>query len=73
MEQQMQAMTPMFGQMMAAMLKGSLTVLAEPETAEMMATFTKNYYDALRKRGFTEQQALLIVTAVGVPMPGGAK
>ena len=73
MQQQMQSMTPMFGQMMAAMLKGSLAVLADPETAEQMATFTKNYYDALKKRGFTEEQALRIVISVGVPMPGGAR
>lgn len=41
--------------------------LSKPETAEQLATFTKNYYEALLERGFTEQEALLLAQSVGMP------
>jgi len=63
----------MFGQMMAAMLQGTLTVLAQPETAEKLATFTKNYYDALLRKGFTREEALRLVSSVGLPLPGAPR
>ncbi|HXF94947.1 MAG TPA: hypothetical protein VNI61_02475 [Gemmatimonadales bacterium] len=69
MEQQMQMMGPMMGMMMHSMMEGMLAVLAKPETAERLATFTKNYYDALVRKGFTKEEALRIVTAVGIPTP----
>ena len=69
--EQMQAMMgPMMGQMMQSMLEGMLVSLAKPETAERLATFTRNYYDALLRKGFTKAEALEIVTKIGVPMPG---
>ena len=34
-----------------------------------LADFTKNYYDALVKRGFTKEQALQLVAAMGIPRP----
>ena len=40
-------MGPMMGQMMQSMMEGTLRVLAKPETADQLATFTRNYYDAL--------------------------
>ena len=66
----MQQMAPMMGQMAAFSLEGTLAALAKPENAERLADFTKNYYDALVKRGFTKDQALQIVVAVGMPHPG---
>ena len=67
-----EAMTPMMGQMMTAMMRSSLAVLSEPATTQQMATFSKNYFDALIAKGFTREEALQIVMAVGVPMlPGG--
>ena len=66
----MQQMAPMMGQMAAFSLEGTLAALAKPENAERLADFTKNYYDALVKRGFTKDQALQIVMAVGMPHPG---
>ena len=63
-------MGPMMGQMMQSMMEGTLQVLAKPETAERLATFTRNYYDALVRKGFTKVEALEIVTKIGVPMPG---
>lgn len=67
MQQASQMMIPMMQQMAVVMLEGTLTTLAKPENAERLATFVKNYYDALLKRGFTKEQALQIVTAVGIP------
>ena len=66
---QMQAalMSPMIGQMMQAMLRSTLAALSEPEVAEQMATFTRNYYDALVAKGFSRDEALRIVLAHGIP------
>jgi hypothetical protein len=66
----MQQMGPMMAQMAASSLEGTLTTLAKPENAERLADFTKNYYDALIKRGFSKEQALQIVIAIGVPHAG---
>ena len=70
-QHQMDAMMPMMGQMMMVMMKATLEVVALPETAEKMATFSKNYFDALMAKGFTREEALRIVMATGLPsMPG---
>ena len=71
MHKAMEAMGPMMGQMMSSMLDGMLTVLAKPETAQRTAAFSKNYYDALVAKGFSNEDALKIVMAHGIPMPGG--
>jgi len=42
----------------------------KPENAVRLADSTKNYYDALIKRGITKDQALQIVMAVGIPHAG---
>jgi hypothetical protein len=63
----MQMMGPMMGGMMTGMIDAVLGVMAKPETAEKLATFTKNYYDALIAKGFSKEEALRIVIAVGVP------
>jgi hypothetical protein len=68
---QMAMMAPMMSQMMQSMMHGMLLQLAKPETAQNLATFTKNYFDALVAKGFTRDEALRIVVAVGMPtMPG---
>src|SRR2546422_10963355 len=67
-------MGPMMGQMMEAMMEGMLRVMAKPESADRLATFTKNYYDALIRKGFTKEQALQIVIATGMPrMPNAGR
>ena len=68
MQQQMDMMGPMMGQMMQAMMQGMPAVLSKPETAQQMATFTKNYMDALVAKGFSREDALRIVMAHGLPM-----
>ncbi len=68
-----QMMGPVMAEMMSSMLKGMTKTLAEPQIAQNLATFTRNYYQALMDRGFTEEQALKIVTSTGFPSMGGAK
>ncbi len=60
-------MGPMMSSMMASMMEGMLTVLAKPESADRLATFTRNYYEALLRKGFNEEQALRLTAAVGFP------
>lgn len=67
--QMQQLMVPMMSQMASVMLESTLTTLAKPENAERLAEFTKHYYDALLKRGFTKQEALQLVAAMGIPRP----
>ena len=67
MEETMQQMGPAMSSMMEGMMSGTLRFLSRPETADTFATFAKNFYDALIKKGFTEDQAIKIVAAVGIP------
>ncbi len=60
------AMSKMVGQMMDVML----TYLARKETAMKLAAFTRNYYVALVKAGFTKEEALRIVVQSGMPSLG---
>ena len=66
-EEMMTMMGPMMTQMMDSMMETMLTKLAKPETAEKLATFSKNYYDALLTKGFSKEDALEIVTSMGIP------
>lgn len=67
----MDFMTPMMGKMAAAMMSGVLDLLNDPATVEKLATFNRRYFDALLGKGFTREEALRIVMAVGVPMMPG--
>jgi hypothetical protein len=58
---------PMRGQIMASTIDTLLATMAEKEFAEKLATFVKNYYDALLAQGFTEKQALQIIAATSIP------
>lgn len=70
-KQQTDAMLPMITQMTRATLQISLDFYAQPATARALATFSKNYLDALVAVGFTREEALRIVTAHGLPtLPG---
>lgn len=57
----------MFGQVTKIMMEAQLNVLADPETANKLASFTRNYYNALIKQGFAKENALKIAMAVGFP------
>ena len=63
----MTMMAPMMGTMMEAMFETMFNIMAKPKTAERLATFTKNYYDALIAKGFSKEDAIKIVTSMGIP------
>ena len=57
--------------MTEVMVGDQLAVVSKPETAEQLTTFTRNYYKALVKKGFTKNEALQIITSIqGLPTPG---
>jgi hypothetical protein len=63
---------PWVGQVAETVIGAALAVLARPETAERLAAFATNYYDALVAKGFSADEALRIVLAHGVPFqPAG--
>ena len=66
-EQQVKAMTPMVTEMTRATLRASLEFYAQPSTAKSLATFSRNYFDALMGAGFTRDEAIRIVAAHGLP------
>lgn len=71
-QQAMQAMMgPMMAQMMATMVEAMSKTFAKQEIADNFALFTRNYYIALVKDGFTEEEALKIVISGGLPSMGG--
>ena len=71
---QMQGMMgPMMEQMMTATMTATLRVLAKPESAQQLATFVKNFYQALLAKGFSKEDALRIVAAVGMPHAGARR
>jgi hypothetical protein len=61
------AMGPVMGRMAEAMIEAQLKIAEKPETADSIATFKKNLYDALVKKGFKPGDALQIVLATGLP------
>ncbi len=67
MQQIQSQMGPMMQQAATKMLEATLIAMAKPENAALLADFTRNYYEALIKRGFTPEQALQIVIAAGAP------
>jgi len=66
-QEMLKMMGPMMGKMMESMMEAMFTTMAKPQTAELLATFSKNYYDALIAKGFSKEDALRIVTSVGIP------
>ena len=66
-------MGPMMAQMSVGVLQATLATLAAPESAEKLATFTRNYYEALIRKGFTKDEALRIVVAFVPPLTGAPR
>ena len=60
-------MGPMYETMAQAMVDGTLKALERPEIIDRLAAFTRHYYEALIKQGFTKDEALQIVAGVGIP------
>ena len=67
MQRAMQGMAGPMADMMGLMMEGMARTMAKKEIAEDFATYTRNYYLALINRGFTEEEALKIVIASGIP------
>jgi hypothetical protein len=67
MQATMGAMVSVMGPMTDAVIEAQLNAAARPETAERIAAFKKNLYDALLKKGFTPAQALQIVLSTAPP------
>jgi len=61
------AMAPMMGKMMEAMIEAQLAVVSKPDSAEKMARYVKNFYQALIKQGFSKEEAFKIVTSISMP------
>ncbi len=59
-------MGPMYESMMQAMIEGTLKAFEKPETIERLARFSRRYYEALMKQGFTKEEALQIVAGAGI-------
>jgi hypothetical protein len=61
------AMLPMLARMTEVQLEAQLKVAERPETAERIAAFKKNLFDALRRKGFTAEQSLQIINSTPWP------
>ena len=67
MDATMGAMIPMMGRMTEVILEAQLKVAERSETAERVAAFKKNLYEALLKKGFNAEQAMQITLASAPP------
>lgn len=61
------AMLPTLARMTEVQLEAQLKVAERPETAERIAAFKKNLFDALRRKGFTAEQSLQIINSTPWP------
>ena len=55
------------GAMTEAAIEAQLNVAAKPETAERIATFKRNLYESLLKKGFNGLDAMQMV--INTPLP----
>ncbi len=67
-QQQMERMAPLLRQMSVGAIDVTLEILSKKETADQLATFTRNFYESLLAKRFTKVEAIEIVKAVGVPL-----
>jgi len=67
MDATMGAMVPMMGRMTEVMIEAQLKIAEKPETAQRLATFKRNLFDALVKKGFTQDQAMQITLTTALP------
>jgi hypothetical protein len=64
------SMLPALARMSEVQMETQVKFAARPETAERIATFKKNLFDALRSKGFTVEQAIQITNST--PMPAAS-
>jgi hypothetical protein len=70
MESAMGPMVPLMARMTESMIQAQLELMSKPESAEKMARYVRNLYEALQKQGFSKEEALRI--AIALPMPSAA-
>jgi hypothetical protein len=70
MDASMVSMLPMLARMSEVQMETQVKFAARPDTAERIATFKKNLFDALRSKGFTVEQAIQITNST--PLPAAA-
>lgn len=63
-------MGPMYETMTQAMIDGTIKALSRQETIDRLAQFSRRYYEALMKQGFTKEEALQIVAGAGAGVAG---
>ncbi len=63
-----EAMEQMMPAMIRMMVDTMLDIYSDPTVAEKEATYAKNLYDALLKKGFSKEEAINIVVAFGNPI-----
>ena len=59
--------TPMSGRLIETTIETQLKIAERPETAARVATYKRNLYEALLKKGFTGDQAMQITVATPLP------
>ena len=57
-------------QFIAMAMDSHLDYLSKPSTTGKLAKFQKNYFDALVQQGFTEEQAIRIISSSANPLIG---
>ncbi len=73
MEAAMGSMVPLMGRMTEVTIEAQLKLAVMPETAERVATFKRNLFEQLQKKGFTPAQAMQITLATPVPSGSSGK
>jgi hypothetical protein len=73
MDAAMGAMVPMMGRMTEVMIEAQLKLAERPETAERIAIFKRNLFEALQKKGFSPEQALQITLSTALPAAAPSK
>jgi len=68
----MDAQTAHLAAVVNVTMAARMAVLQKPETAQALATFVRNFYDALIAKGFTKEEALRIVAGYGGAATGSS-
>jgi hypothetical protein len=48
-------------------LKMRIEIMSELETVKLLAIFSRTYYEALIKEGFSSKEAMQLVISIGIP------
>lgn len=64
--QTMQSVVPMMGSMAKTMMDAQIEYYKQPGKIAEIAKLNKEYYDALRKEGFSSDDAIKVITASGI-------